>query len=62
MSKSVKVFLLVLCALLAVGLVCIGCGVLMDGSFGTILAEMAMDFAAFTDGVGFVVAPTIVTN
>ena len=60
MRKSVKLFLRVLCALLAVGLVCIGCGVLMDGSFGNIVAEIAMDLAAFGNGVGFIAPPVII--
>ena len=59
MNKSVKIFMLVLCALLAVGLVCIGCGVLLDGSFGNIVAEIAMDLSAFGHGVGVIAPPTV---
>lgn len=58
MKKSVKVFLLVLCCLLALGLVCVGCGVIMGGEVSAVFSQIMLDFWEFFDAnVG--VPPTI---
>ncbi len=58
MKKSVKVFLLVLCGLLAVGLICIGCGVMMGGDFSAITAKIMGDFWNYFDS-NVIVPPTV---
>lgn len=50
MKKLPKTFLIALCVLLALGLICIGVGVVMGGDFGGILGDIAADVYARLQG------------
>lgn len=50
MKKLPKVFLIALCILMALGLICIGVGVVMGGDFGAILSDIAADVFARLQG------------
>ena len=43
MKKVSKTFLIALCILLALGLICIGVGVVMGGDFGAIVKDVIAD-------------------
>ena len=43
MKRSLKIFVIVMCILAAVGLVCIGVGVVLGGDFGGVLNDIAAD-------------------
>ena len=43
MKKVSKTFLIALCVLLALGLICIGVGVVMGGDFGAIINDVLTD-------------------
>ena len=46
MKRSLKIFVIVMCVLAAVGLVCIGVGVVLGGSFGDIINSIGADLYA----------------
>ena len=46
MKHSLKVFVIAVCILAAVGLVCIGVGVVLGGDFGGVLRDIAADLYA----------------
>ena len=46
MKHSLKVFVIAVCILAAVGLVCIGVGVVLGGDFGGIVSDIAADLYA----------------
>ena len=50
MKKVSKAFLIALCVLLAMGLICIGVGVVMGGDFGGIISDIATDVYARLQG------------
>lgn len=50
MKKFPKAFLIALCILLALGLICIGAGVVMGGDFGGILSDILADVYARLQG------------
>ena len=50
MKKVSKAFMIALCILLALGLICIGVGVVMGGDFGDILTDIAADVYARLQG------------
>jgi len=45
-----KLFMIALCILLALGLICIGAGVVMGGDFGAILSDIFADVYARLQG------------
>jgi len=49
-KKVSKVFLIALCILLALGLICIGVGVVMGGDFGAIVTDILADVYARLQG------------
>lgn len=58
MKKVSKAFLIALCVLLAMGLICIGIGVVMGGDFGGILSDVAADVYARLQGT-FIQVPEV---
>ncbi len=50
MKKSVKVLLIVLCVLLAIGLGCIGVGIVLGGDFTAVLRDITMDLYTRVQG------------
>ena len=50
MRKVSKAFIIALCILLAMGLICIGVGVVMGGDFGEIITDVATDVYARLQG------------
>lgn len=46
MKRSVKIFIIAMCALVTLGLVCIGSGVLLGGDFGAVISDIAADLYA----------------
>ena len=50
MKKFPKLFMIALCILLALGLICIGVGVVMGGDFGGIINDIAADVYARMQG------------
>lgn len=50
MKKLPKAFLIALCILMALGLICIGVGVVMGGDFGAIIGDIAADVYARLQG------------
>ena len=50
MKKLPKAFLIALCILLALGLICIGAGVVMGGDFGGIITDILADVYARLQG------------
>ena len=51
MKRPVKVFMIAMCVLLALGLICIGVGVVLGGDFGGILSDISMDLYARVQGI-----------
>ena len=51
MKKSVKIFLIVMLCLLAVGLICIGAGVVMGGDFGDVIQGIVIDLQGRLAGI-----------
>ncbi len=43
MKRSMKIFVIAMCILAAVGLVCIGVGVVLGGDFGEVISGIAAD-------------------
>ena len=43
MKHSLKVFVIAVCILAAIGLVCIGVGVVLGGDFGGVMRDIAED-------------------
>ena len=43
MKRSVKIFVIAMCVLVAVGLVCIGVGVVLGGNFSEVIGGIAAD-------------------
>ena len=50
MKKLPKVLLIALCVLMALGLICIGVGVVMGGDFGAIISDIVADVYARMQG------------
>lgn len=50
MKKFPKAFLIALCILMALGLICIGAGVVLGGDFGDIIRDIAADVYARLQG------------
>ena len=46
MKRSLKIFVIVMCVLAAVGLVCIGVGVVLGGDFGGVINDIGADLYA----------------
>ncbi len=46
MKRSLKIFVILMCILAAVGLVCIGVGVVLGGDFGGVLNDIGADLYA----------------
>lgn len=46
MKRPLKIFVIALCVLAAVGLVCIGVGVVLGGDFGGVLNDIGADLYA----------------
>ena len=46
MKRSIKIFVIVMCILAAVGLVCIGVGVVLGGDFGGVINAIWADLYA----------------
>lgn len=59
MKTSVKIFLIVMFCMLAVGLICIGVGFMLGGSFSTVFADILSDLYGLVQGT--VVAPPTVS-
>ena len=51
MKRPVKVFMIAMCVLLALGLICIGVGVVLGGDFGAVINGISMDLYARIQGV-----------
>ena len=51
MKRPAKVFMIAVCVLLALGLICIGIGVVLGGDFGEVINGIAMDLYARIQGV-----------
>lgn len=43
MKRSLKIFVIAVCVLAAVGLVCIGVGVVLGGDFGGVVSDIVAD-------------------
>lgn len=43
MKRSLKLFVIAVCVLAAIGLVCIGVGVVLGGDFGGVVSDIAAD-------------------
>ena len=50
MKRSLKIFVIAVCVLAAVGLVCIGVGVVLGGDFGGVVSGIAADLYARLQG------------
>ena len=50
MKKVSKIFVIALCILLVLGLVCIGAGIVMGGDFGGIMSDIWADVYARLQG------------
>ena len=50
MKRSSKIFLIIMCVLLAAALVCIGVGIVLGGDFGAIINDIALDLYARIQG------------
>lgn len=50
MKKFPKAFMIALCILMALGLICIGIGVVMGGDFGEIITDILADVYARLQG------------
>lgn len=50
MKKGSKALLISLCVLLALGLICIGAGVVVGGDFGAVLEGIGADLSARLSG------------
>lgn len=50
MKRSVKIFVIAMCILLAAGLICIGVGVVLGGDFGGVINDIAVDLYARIQG------------
>lgn len=50
MKRSAKLFLIAMCILVAVGLVCIGVGIVLGGDFGEIINDILLDLYARWQG------------
>lgn len=50
MKRSAKLFMIAMCILLAVGLICIGVGIVLGGDFGGILNDILIDLYARLQG------------
>lgn len=50
MKRSAKIFLIAMCILLAIGLICIGVGIVLGGDFGGILKDILVDLYARLQG------------
>ena len=46
MKRSLKIFVILMCVLAAVGLVCIGVGVVLGGDFGAVINDIGADLYA----------------
>ena len=46
MKRSLKLFVIAVCVLAAIGLVCIGVGVVLGGDFGGVISDIAADLYA----------------
>ena len=46
MKRSLKIFVIAVCIMAAVGLVCIGVGVVLGGDFGGVVSDIAADLYA----------------
>ncbi len=46
MKRSLKIFVIAMCVLAAVGLVCIGVGVVLGGDFGGVINDIGADLYA----------------
>ena len=51
MKRSIKIFVIAMCILAAIGLVCIGVGVVLGGDFGAVINGITMDLYARIQGV-----------
>ena len=51
MKRPMKVFMIAMCVLLALGLICIGVGVVLGGDFGAVINSIAMDLYARVQGI-----------
>ena len=51
MKRSVKLFVIAMCILVAVGFVCIGVGVVLGGDFGSVISEIAVDLYTRLQGI-----------
>ena len=51
MKRPVKAFMIAMCILLALGLICIGVGVVLGGDFGGIISDISMDLYARVQGI-----------
>ena len=51
MKRPMKVFMIAMCVLLALGLICIGVGVVLGGDFGAVINGISMDLYARIQGV-----------
>ena len=58
MKKVSKIFVIALCILLVLGLVCIGAGIVMGGDFGGIMSDILADGYARLQGT-FIQVPEI---
>ena len=50
MKQPAKLFLIAMCILVAVGLVCIGVGIVLGGDFGEIINDILLDLYARWQG------------
>ena len=50
MKRFPKIFMIALCILMALGLICIGVGVVMGGDFGGIMTDIFADVYAHLQG------------
>lgn len=50
MKKFPKAFMIALCVLMALGLICVGAGVVLGGDFGEIIRDIATDVYARLQG------------
>ena len=50
MNKSVKIFLIVMCCIAAIGLIAIGAGIVLGGDFGEIWNNIVLDLYVRMNG------------
>lgn len=50
MKRSVKIFVIAMCILVALGLICIGVGIVLGGDFGNVINEILVDLYARFQG------------